>query len=177
MRIDPNEYAIDRDGTDRAEATRICAAVISVIGDRVDTVWIDAYSDYESDMPREIRAARESIYDLGRRQHLRDPGTGVELRMDRPEDRALLETYAPWSILVNMRDSRLAAVASFHDCALSVTFKASPDEVQQIRDQLGSDLPVITLLEVHERQREAKRERRAQRRRQLRARVGLRDRT
>jgi hypothetical protein len=176
MRIEPNEYVIDRDLVDRAEAAKVCDVVLAAIGPRIVKVTIDEYSDYDDDMPSEVRDAQDALRQIGQRQHGRDPGMGVELRMDRPEERHLLDTYGSWSINVELLDDQSDMIASFHDCALSVCFKASAPELAQVREQLGEGIPVANLMELRHRAQEEKRVARAQRLDRLLDGIGLRPR-
>lgn len=142
-------YCVDRDIVDRAEAERACRAVLDVVLPRVRTVWVGAYSD-EVDLPPEVREAQAALFRLGEDRGRADPGMGIELYVERPDQVRLLRVFAQWSINVELYDEAMRWVADLHDCGYSVCFSVTEDEVSRISSGLG-DLPVATLKQVRAR--------------------------
>lgn len=58
------EYCVDRDLVDHEEAERACHAVIDAVLPRVETAWMDAYSD-EKDLPIAAVTRRSRSFEWG----------------------------------------------------------------------------------------------------------------
>ena len=142
---------MDRDIVDRAEAERACRAVLDVVLARVRTVWVDAYSDVV-DLPPGAREAQAALFRMGEDRGGGDPGMGIELHVEYSDHMRLLRVFAPWSINVELYDDAMRWVAELHDCAYSVCFNVTEDEVSRISSGLG-DLPVATLKQVRARRK------------------------
>lgn len=95
-------YVVDKDILDRDEAAFVSAVVLDVLGEDAAGAWVDAYSDFDDEMPEAVKAVQVALMELGARQHRRDPGMGIELDLSNPVHARLLERFAPWSINVDL---------------------------------------------------------------------------
>lgn len=79
---------------------------------------------------------------------------------------------------MELKDERSDTIASFHDCALDVWFKASDAEVTRLRGLLGeSGPPIVNLREWRIQAQHEKRAARSKRLDQVLGRFGLRSRS
>lgn len=147
-------YAVEKDITDRDEAALVCAVVLDVLAADLAAVSIDAYSDYDPEMPDEIRSVQATLKEIGSVQHGRDPGMGIDLDLSDPMHARLLELFAPWSINVDLLGPRRLDMGCFHDCALGVHFLATPEQAAEITARLITVGPVVSMDELDERRRE-----------------------
>ncbi len=145
------EYCVDRDLVDHEEAERACHAVIDAALPRVETAWMDAYSD-EKDLPSAAREAQESLFQMGRARAEGDPGMGIDLDVRGADHLSLLRTFASWSIGVELYDGSMRWVAYMSDTGSSVCFNVTADEATRIQASLGS-LPFTALNDPHARRR------------------------
>lgn len=157
-------YAVDKDILDRDEAALVCSVVLDVLRADLARVTIDAYSDYDRRMPDEIKAVQATLKEVGFAHHGRDPGMGIDLDLSNPAHLRLLELFAPWSINVDLLGPEDLDMGAFHDCALWVHFRASPEQAAVIGDRLMAVGPVVSATVLDERQCERRRARRAARR-------------
>ena len=162
-------YAVNKDILDRDEAALVCAVVLDVLRGDLSTVCIDAYSDYDRDMPQEIKAVQATLKEIGFVQHGRDPGMGIDLDLTDPEHARLLDLFAPWSINVDLLGPHRLDMGCFHDCALWVHFRASPEQAVEIAARLRAVGPVVSSSVLDESRREERHAQWAARRTALRA--------
>src|SRR5215212_9538239 len=97
-------YVVDKDIVHRDQAITACTAVLALLGPRLRSASVDAYTDYRDQLPAQAATAERWLLDLGRARGYGDPGMGVELHLSDPEQWAILRSYAPWSICVELKD-------------------------------------------------------------------------
>jgi hypothetical protein len=86
------EYRVDSDLLDPLESEFACHAVLGFVLARVETAWIDAYSD-EDDLPEAAREAQKELFRMGRARESGDPGMGIDLDVSRSDHVRLLRTF------------------------------------------------------------------------------------
>lgn len=151
-----SSYVFDKDLVDRDEAALVCAVILDVLRADLKAAHVDAYSDYESEMPDRVRVAEAALRELGATQHPRDPSMGIELDLIDATHASLLDIYAPWSINVDLFGLGHKHVGTFHDCATSIHFRAHPQQAVEIGGRLT---PVGALISqtVHDERRRRER--------------------
>lgn len=157
-------YAVDKDIVDRDEAALVCAVVLDILGDDLAKAQVDAYSDYGDEMPDEIKTIQAALGAIGAEQHRRDPGMGVELDLSDPDHARLLQSFAPWSINVDLLGPGAVDMGAFHDCGMWVHFRATVDQAAEATQRLKNVAPVVTLTARRDARREERRSQRASRR-------------
>lgn len=162
-------FVLDKDITARAEAGRVCEAVLDLLRPHLRTVSVDAYSDYQDQMPPEVVTVEATLKELGRRRGRGDPGMGVELDPVLDDHWVLLRAYAAWSINVDLLGEDGRDLGCFHDCAYSVVAELTTTEAQKLSAELRDIAPVVPLAAVHARRRAARDEARSARRDRRRA--------
>ena len=145
------EYCVDRDLLDPRESEFACQAVLRVVLARVDTAWIDAYSD-EDDLPEAAREAQKELCRMGRARESGDPGMAIDLDISQSDHVRLLRTFASWSIGVELYDSSMQWVAYIADTGSSMCFNVTDEEAAAIRADLG-ELPIITVSDLNARRK------------------------
>lgn len=164
-------YSVDKDILDRDEAAFVCAVVLDVLRANLTHVCLDALSDYDTEMPDEIKAVQASLTEIGAAQHGRDPGMGIDLDLADPAHARLLDLFAPWSINVDLLGPQQRNMGTFHDCAMWVHFRATPEQAAEIGARVTSVGPVVSRTVLDERRRQQGRARWAGRRNALRERA------
>ena len=164
-------YAVDKDILDRDEAALVCAVVLDVLRADLTQVCLDAYSDYDSEMPEEIKAVQATLKEIGFAQHGRDPGMGINLDLSDPAHARLLDLFAPWSINVDLLGPQRLDMGALHDCAMWVHFRASPEQAAQIGNRLITVGPVVSASVLDEQRRQERRAKWAGRRAAVRTRA------
>lgn len=97
---------------------------------------------------------------------------GIELDLADPTHASLLDTYAPWSINVDLFGHRYERLVTFHDSATSIHFRAHPQQAGEIAGRLTAVGHIISE-EIHaERRRQKRRDRWAARRKAVTRRFG-----
>ncbi len=137
-------YGLEPDLTDRALADRACLAVLDLVRSRCVTASVDAYSDYQEELPAPARAAQDELRARGASRRRGDPGMAVELDPADPQDWALLRAFAAWSIHVEL-DSAGGTLAVLHDCGRSISAELSPAEADGLGRALGGEVRVAAL--------------------------------
>jgi len=155
---------VDKDISDRGEAEDVCAAVIDVLRPVMQTAWVDVVSDFTDVMPEPVRQAEAVLRAAGERQcpSRRDPVMAVEVAREDAEWTAV-ETYAAWSINLELFDGDGADLATLHDCGYWASAEMTDDEAGELRSRLGPTLPLALLAELQARRRAEKQARRRQR--------------
>lgn len=145
------EYCVDRDLLDPRESELACQAVLEVVLARVETAWIDAYSD-EDELPEVAREAQKELFRMGRARESGDPGMGIDLDVSRGDHVRLLRTFASWSIGAELYDGAMQRVAHISDTGSSVCFNVTEEEAATIQAAL-SGLPLITVSDLRARRK------------------------
>ena len=157
----PRWYVVSQDILDRGLAEQACLAVLDAVRPRAARVHVDAYSDYRDSLTPQAQAAQDELRARGavglRRRG--DPGMGVELDPASAPDWDLLQTYAPWSIHVEL-DSAAGTLAVLHDCGSSVGAALTQAEADQLSRSLAGGLRLETLDQLRKRQKADRRQRR-----------------
>ncbi|MDP1804471.1 MAG: hypothetical protein Q8K72_04840, partial [Acidimicrobiales bacterium] len=72
-------YVVDKEITARDEANGACAAVLEVLRPALRFAVVDAYSDYNDQMPPDVAEAERWLRQRGSDRHSGDPGMAVEV--------------------------------------------------------------------------------------------------
>lgn len=157
-------HVVDKDILDRDEAALVSAVVLGVLRDDLTGAYVDAYSDYDDEMPQEIRAVQAALAEIGAAQHRRDPGMGIELDLSNPDHARLLHLFAPWSINVDLLGPDGSDMGGFHDCGMWVHFRAAADQAVEIGAGIAAVGAVVSMAARDEQRRQVRRGKRAARR-------------
>jgi hypothetical protein len=117
-------------------AAHVCRAVFSILGDDIETVRIDAYSDYERQMPADIRKAETWLRDRGLLGTERDPAAAISIGRDDDIGWEIGRAYALWSTRVALLDGRGAVVASLDDGSRAVTLSLDAQQAASLADAI-----------------------------------------
>jgi hypothetical protein len=120
------------------DATIVCRAVFDVLGDDVDTVGIDAYSDYAGQMPADIQRAEAWLRERGLLADRRDPGEAIRIRRSDDIGWEIARAYTLWSTHVRLRDGAGTTLALLDDGAHAVTVDLTPKQIAQLTESIGS---------------------------------------
>ena len=143
-----SRYAVEKWITDRSEADEACLAVLDVLDEVVTRAEVDAYSDFDEQMPEHVREAQESLRARGRAQRpgKHDPGMFVAVSRNDSDGWCLVRTYASWSINVALYYADgVRSIATLHDCGYSITAKLTPTEVALLTERLQHLSAVVML--------------------------------
>lgn len=159
-------YAIDRHITDRGEAAAICAAVLDVLRPILGTAQVDVFSDYSAQMPEPVKKAERRLAAAGGRRLPSPPDDRMGLVVSVGDPKwPDIETYASWSIDVEIKGADGEWLADFCDSGYSVVAALDTGEVEALRARIDLIASVLLLSEINLRRRREKKE---QRRRTLR---------
>ncbi len=153
------EYVVEKEITDRDDAATACVAVLEVLRPVLRVALIDAFSDYENQMPLDVKEAQRWLRQQGARQHRDDPGMSVEVDVVDAGHWETLCRYASWSIHVELYGDRDAPLATLHDCGQSVTADLTPTEATTLTSRLAGMSALIPLHQLREQRRQARRQR------------------
>lgn len=145
------EYLIDREFQQTSEVERVCQVVLGVVLSRVETAFIDAYSDVV-ELPDAARAAQAALFGMGRARDEGDPGMAIDLDVRNAEHVRLLHAFVAWSIGAELYDGEMRWVAYISDTADSISFNVTDEEIARIRAAL-SEVPIVTVKERRHRRR------------------------
>lgn len=114
------EYLVGQ--VNRQHVQRVAAAVLDAVRADAATAWLDAPTDYEDELPDRARAVQQWLQARSRK----GAGMGVEVDPSDDEHWDVLQTYAPWSIHVEVYDRlspprRTVPLAVLHDGASVIT--------------------------------------------------------
>ena len=93
------KYVVEKEITTRDEAAKACAAVLEVLRPALRFAAIDAYSDYNDQMPPDVAEAGKWLRQRGSDRRSGDPGMAVEVPVS-DDGWEVLCRYVPWSIHV-----------------------------------------------------------------------------
>jgi hypothetical protein len=136
---------VDADNVSR-DTVAICAAVFDVLGPDVATAEVDAYSDFDDQMPSDIRAAEGWLRELGMRDAASDPGIGVVVPRSDLVGWAIALAYAPWATRVALHDAAGVSLAALEDGAHLVTVELDAGRALELGSVLGPEcvlLPIV----------------------------------
>lgn len=141
--------------TDRGQADAACAVVLDVLRPVIVAAHVDVHTDHASEMPDAVRRAEDQLAAVGQRRRKRfgDDRMDVVVTMRDPEWLAV-ETYASWSINVELEGADGQHLVTFHDCGYSIIADLDDDEVDAVRARLSGVAPVVLLAEIHARRRQ-----------------------
>lgn len=152
-------YVIEKEITDRDDATTACVAILEVLRPVLRVALVDAYTDYENQMPPDVAEAQRWLRQQGSKQHRGDAGMNVEVGVVDAHHWANLCRYAPWSIHVELYGEGHAPLATLHDCGYSVTAHLTPAEATDLGGRLAGMCALTLVHELRDRRREARRQR------------------
>ncbi len=136
----------------------MCRAVCEVLRPAAGVAYVDAYSDYDDELPVVVADAQRELRELGRRRGTGDPGMAVELDPADEEQWQLLLSYGAWSIQAELwTPGRVGELATLHDCAYSVSAELDADEAEELATRLGGLATLERLQTVRRRERETRR--------------------
>ncbi|PFG39925.1 hypothetical protein ATJ97_2445 [Georgenia soli] len=156
------EYAVEKDITDRSEATFVCTATLEVLRPHLRLAIIDAYTDYADELTTSAATAQAWIRQRGSQQRhrsllhrlgLSDPAMAVHLDLSQEAEWEILRGYAPWSIGVWLYGPGGLELGSFHDSGYSVVAALTDEERDVLVDELGPVAPLVRLDELHARRK------------------------
>lgn len=137
-------YLVDKDIVDRGEAEIACRAVLDLLRPSLTHAKIDAFSDFREQMPKQARRAEEWLL---RHDRTAGKGGGMACRVDTDNDEhwAMLRTYAPWSINVDLYRKEVAErpIANLHDCGYSISAELTGGQADRLTSDLGRIAPLI----------------------------------
>lgn len=157
--VERTAYVVEKEITDRDDAATACVAVLAVLRPVLRMALVDAYSDYEGQMPPDVAEAQRWLRQRGANQHPRDPGMSVEVDVLDAGHWETLCRYAPWSIHVELYGDRDAPLATLHDCGYSVAADLTPAEATALSSRLEGMSALIPLHHLREQRRQARRQR------------------
>lgn len=154
-------WAIEKNLTDRRETEQACTAVLAVLQGVLHSASLDVLTDFADLMPDHVREAEAALRLIAgqEQQHTR-----LDLT-DTASAWPAFQTYASWSIDVDLHAQDGTLLGSFHDCGYSITAELTDDEARDLQQRIRSISPVRPLAEIHAQRRN---ERRARRRARLR---------
>jgi hypothetical protein len=120
------------------DARHVCRAVFGVLGDDVETARIDAYSDFDSQMPADIRKAESWLRSRGLISDRRDPAEGICIHRDDDIGWEIARAYTLWSTHVRLRDAAGALLAALDDGAKAITLHLTAAQAAELTDEVGS---------------------------------------
>lgn len=164
-------FVVDKHITSRAEAARVCDAVLDLLRPHLRSVTIDAYSDYHDQLPEDVVTAEARLKDLGGQRGGSDRGMGIDLDPSREDHWRILRTYAAWSINVDLFGEHGRELGCLHDCGYSVVAELTSAEAGTLSDQLSGVAPLLPLTAVGVRRRAERDDARAAGRDRRRARI------
>jgi hypothetical protein len=132
-------------------AADICGTVFDVLESRIEALRVDAYSDFNDQMPDDIRAAQEWLRARGLTQGEVDPGIGIAIDRDDEIGWAIARAYSPWSIHTTLYDRDGVTLANLGDGGHSVTLNLTDAEVADLRAILGRSAALVLLSELDDR--------------------------
>jgi hypothetical protein len=86
------------------DVVRVVDRLLDVYAHKIGIARVDAYSDFEDEMPSRVLAAQAYLRTLGAMRGCGDPGMDVIVDPGEGEGLDILRTYAPWSIHVDIED-------------------------------------------------------------------------
>jgi hypothetical protein len=135
---------------DVTDAAQVCRAVFAVLRDDIETVRIDAYSDYVDQMPEDIRRAEAWLRARGLLGADRDPGAAIQIGRDDDVGWEIARAYALWSTHVRLLDGTGTTIASLDDGAHAVTVELSDVEREALTDAVGAAATVAAVSSADE---------------------------
>lgn len=149
-------YVVEKEITTRDEAAKACAAVLEVLRPALRFAAIDAYSDYDDQMPPDVAEAGRWLRERGSDRRSGDPGMAVEVPVS--DGWEVLCRYAPWSIHVELYGDGPSPIGTLHDCGYSITADLNPAEASALAGRLEGISGLIPLQELRERRRRGRRD-------------------
>lgn len=145
--------------SDRQQAERVCAAVLAVLQPVLREVSLDALSDFPDQLPAEVRRAEQAL--LTRARQTRPDNIRLDLTVDDPAW-SDFQTYAAWSIDVDLIAYTGAALGGFHDSAQAVVVDLTDPEAEQLASRLAGTATVLPLRAWRQQRRQEQADRRRQ---------------
>ena len=121
-----------------SDARQVCGAVFDVLGGEVETVLIDAYSDYAGQMPADIQRAESWLRERGLLADRRDPAEAICIRRADDIGWEIAKAYTLWATHVRLRDASGKTIATLDDGAHAVTVELTPNRAGVLEETVGS---------------------------------------
>jgi hypothetical protein len=126
------------DSSDEArEAASICGAVFDLLGESAVTAHVDAYSDFDDQMPDDIREAQQWLRGRGLARGSGDPGMAIVIEQHDETGWVIARAYAPWSIHTSLYDADGVNLATLHDGGQSVTVNLNDAQARELTEQMA----------------------------------------
>lgn len=151
-------YVVDKEITARDEATKACAAVLEVLRPALRFGVVDAYSDYNDQMPPDVAEAGRWLRQRGLDRGSGDPGMAVEVPVS-DDGWEVLCRYAPWSIHVELFGEGPSPIGTLHDCGYTISADLNPAEAIALASRLAGISGLVPSHELQARKRQARRDR------------------
>jgi len=145
--VDDRTTYVVEEITTRDEAAKACAAVLEVLRPALRFAAIDAYSDYNDEMPPDVAEAGRWLRQRGSDRRSGDPGMAVEVPVSDDGWEGLCR-YAPWSIHVELYGEGPSRIGTLHDCGYSITADLNPAEASALAGGLEGISGLIPLQEL-----------------------------
>jgi hypothetical protein len=124
----------------------VCAAVYDAVSDRIEVAYVDAFSDFHGDMPQDIKTVERWLRDLSAHQSASGDGMAVKIQPTDSPGWEFLRAYTPWSIHVEVFDTAMKNVVTFHDCGVSIIAFLSETEASDLAAALPSGHEIEPLI-------------------------------
>jgi hypothetical protein len=129
------------------DTAAFCGAVFDVLGALVETAHVDAYSDYDDQMPGDIRAAELWLRERGLRRGDADPGLGIVIEASDDVGWAIARAYTPWSVHIALYDADGVNVVAFHDGGHAITVNLSDSRAAALLDRIAPGHELVPVSE------------------------------
>ena len=140
--------------------------VLDVLRPVIVAAHVDVHTDYSSEMPDAVRRAEDQLAAVGQRRRRRFGDDRMDVVVTRRDPEWLaVETYASWSINVELEGVDGRHLGTFHDCGYSIVVDLNDDEVDSMRARLSGVAGVVLLTDMRSRRRHTGSDRSAGRRR------------
>jgi hypothetical protein len=137
-------YVIDG-GSGTYSVRAVCDAVFGVLDGSVETLRVDAYSDFSSQMPDDIRTAQDWLRARGFARSGGDPGISIVVVRGDDIGWAIARAYVPWSIRTSLRDGLGDNIATLDDGGRSITLNLTASDVAELGVLIGPELQLVPL--------------------------------
>jgi len=131
-------YVVEHDGVAH-DIAGVCTAIFDVLGPQAATVLVDAYTDYPTQMPDDIRAAELWLRDRGLRGSQGDPAAGIEIEPADEIGWSIARAYAPWSIHVALFDAAGNNLATIEDGGHAIVVTLTETEAEALSARIGPE--------------------------------------
>ncbi|HEX3823956.1 MAG TPA: hypothetical protein VHV79_05800 [Mycobacteriales bacterium] len=132
---------------------QVCEAVFDVLDQSAVTLRIDAYSDFNDQMPPDITSAEAWLRSRGFTRGEGDPGRRIVFARTDETGWAIARAYAPWSIRTALFDADDVNVATLDDGGRSVVVDLTDEQASLLSLALGEVASLAPLPEPDDHER------------------------